>query len=338
MLPILFLALFAAIIPTSLYVLLIWWLDQYEREPGALLLTAFLWGALPAIFIALVVELALRLPLGLLLTPAGADTVGTVIVSPLIEEVAKAGALLGLYLLFRSEIDDVLDGMVYGALIGAGFAMTENFFYFISAGMDGGLQNMVFTVLLRSLVFGLSHALYTGITGIGIGLAASHPRQRLRWLYPPLALLLAILVHFFHNLSLTATAQFPPMFLLTIMVNWGGVLTLLAIAALALRNEKRWIKKYLATEVPEVLSPQHYQLVQSRWQRFGRVAGWLRGANAQEVQKQAKLHHTAMELTFLKLRLQRCRPEQRPKLLPKLEHLRAELKRLDRELNQIETV
>ena len=39
--------------------------------------------------------------------------------------------MLLLFLLVRNEFDNVLDGVVYGAVIGFGFAMTENTLYFI---------------------------------------------------------------------------------------------------------------------------------------------------------------------------------------------------------------
>lgn len=335
MLPILFVALIAAILPTSFYVLLIWWLDRYEREPVMLLATSFLWGAIPAILIALVVELAMAVPLGLLLQPGHANTVGAVLVSPVVEELAKALALVGLVLLFRPEIDDLLDGIVYGALIGAGFAMTENFFYFISVGLESGWSGLAATVLLRSVVFGLSHALFTGITGVGVALAVQSPRPGWRWLAAPAALLLAVFIHFWHNFTLTATGSNALAFALTLVADWGGVLTLLAIAMLALRTEKRWVRQHLACEVPQALSPEHYRLVQTQWQRLGRVSGWLRGVGLQKASLQAQLHHTAMELAFCKQRRLRTLPAEQEALQAEIATLRSHLADLDQRLQQM---
>src|SRR5437879_9967802 len=45
-----------ALVPTLFYALFIWWLDRHEKEPLPLLLVAFLWGAVPAILIAIVLE------------------------------------------------------------------------------------------------------------------------------------------------------------------------------------------------------------------------------------------------------------------------------------------
>src|SRR5687768_1362105 len=118
-------AIAASALPTTLYALLIWWLDRYEKEPLALLLVAFAWGALPAIGIALLFELALT-------GVAAASPLGPGVarwgLAPLVEEPVKALALVGLFVFARGDFDGPLDGIVYGALVGFGFAMTENLF------------------------------------------------------------------------------------------------------------------------------------------------------------------------------------------------------------------
>ena len=43
---------FAAIIPMSIYLALIWKFDRYDREPFKLVFTNYLWGALGAIVLA----------------------------------------------------------------------------------------------------------------------------------------------------------------------------------------------------------------------------------------------------------------------------------------------
>ncbi len=43
----------------------------------------------------------------------------------------KGLALVALFYLARQEFDGPLDGIVYGALIGFGFSMTENLLYFL---------------------------------------------------------------------------------------------------------------------------------------------------------------------------------------------------------------
>jgi len=334
MLPILFVALFAAVSSSVVYVLLIWWLDRYEREPLALLATTFMWGAVPAIIIALVVELALAVPLGMLMQSDTANTLSAVLVAPVVEEFAKALALFGLIIFFRTEIDGLLDGIVYGALIGAGFAMTENFFYFVSVAFEGGWRSLAGIILLRSVVFGLSHALFTAISGLGMAFALKSSRPGWRWLAIPITLALAIFVHFWHNLTLTATASNGLAFVLTVIADWGGVLLLLIIAGLALRTERQWIRRYLAPEVPDVLNPEHYRLIQSQWPRLGRIARWLRGVAWHQASLQAQMHQTAMELAFHKQRRQRTLPKDQEALSAEIMALRKKLADLDRQLQQ----
>jgi len=55
-------AVLGALIPTLFYVLFVWWLDRYEKEPLQLLVLAFLWGAGPAALLSVGVEMALDGP------------------------------------------------------------------------------------------------------------------------------------------------------------------------------------------------------------------------------------------------------------------------------------
>src|SRR5437660_285777 len=47
-----------ACLPVPLYVMLLLWIDRYEAEPVWLLLTAFFWGAMVAVFIAFILNTA----------------------------------------------------------------------------------------------------------------------------------------------------------------------------------------------------------------------------------------------------------------------------------------
>src|SRR5689334_14710752 len=95
-------AILAAAIPTAIYSLLLWWLDRYEKEPLSLILAAFLWGALPAIALAVVFELVLAAPLER--SPIG-PAMAAWGLAPLVEEPIKGLALVGLYRFARYEFD-----------------------------------------------------------------------------------------------------------------------------------------------------------------------------------------------------------------------------------------
>ncbi|HEX8118857.1 MAG TPA: PrsW family intramembrane metalloprotease, partial [Pyrinomonadaceae bacterium] len=118
--------LVAATLPVPVYVTLVLWLDRYEPEPPWMLAGAFCWGALVAVFFAIVIN---SLGVALVSALAGdstAESYGMVVSAPVVEETAKALVLFVLFFWRRDEFDGVTDGVVYAALVGLGFAMTEN--------------------------------------------------------------------------------------------------------------------------------------------------------------------------------------------------------------------
>ncbi|MCX7854240.1 MAG: PrsW family intramembrane metalloprotease, partial [Caldilineales bacterium] len=192
MIPLLILSLLAAVLPTGLYVALVVWSDRYEREPGWLLTTAFGWGALPAVALSIVGTLALGHPQALFDSDLAASLFQAVVAAPIVEEIAKGLALVGIVVFVGHEVDGVLDGLVYGALIGMGFAMTENFFYVLDAALRQDYLNWLVVTFLRTVVFGLNHAFYTAIVGVTLAVAS---RTRRRWWLPALGLVAAMGVH-----------------------------------------------------------------------------------------------------------------------------------------------
>ncbi len=235
MILLLVLSLLAAVIPTVLYVALLVWSDRYEREPGWLLTTAFGWGALPAVFLSVVGTLALGHPQALFDSQWTADVFQAVAAAPIVEEIAKGLALVGIVVFVGREVDGVLDGLVYGALIGMGFGMTENFFYFLDAALQGDYLNWLVVAFLRSVVFGLNHAFYTAIFGVTLAIALGSRRRR--WLPMP-GLLAAIGVHALHNLSATLAARYPGLLLLNLLLSGGGVLVMVLIVLLSWQRER----------------------------------------------------------------------------------------------------
>ncbi len=324
-------ALLAAVIPTIIYIYLIWWCDRYEREPGWLLFTAFVWGAVPAVLLSLVAELAFQGPTGLSALGMADNLRQVVLISPVVEEIIKGLALLGLFYFFRSEFDDVLDGIVYGALIGMGFGMTENFLYLVNAAL-GGWGTLVDLTLLRSLLFGLNHAFYTAITGAALGFAVWQPGIGRKVAFAFGGLALAIAVHMLHNLSTALAPTYPALLLLSLLLSWGGVLILVAIIVLAQRQEQGWITLYLADEVSAVLTEEQYQLVLAHPQRLGKWSAIIRGTDPTQAAEQAAFHHAATELAFRKHQVARFGPEASPELLADVSRRRRQVAELSRSL------
>ncbi|MCB0009300.1 MAG: PrsW family intramembrane metalloprotease, partial [Anaerolineales bacterium] len=166
---ILFVSIIIAAIPTAIFVAIIYWIDRYEKEPLWLLITTFLWGAVPSIIAAFIINTLFSIPFYLVGEGFG-DAIGATFIAPLVEESLKGAALLLILFFWRSEIDSLLDGIIYGAMIGLGFGMVEDIFYFVSQYQAGGVEGWTATILLRTM-FSLNHALFTGVTGLGIAAA-----------------------------------------------------------------------------------------------------------------------------------------------------------------------
>lgn len=299
-------SLLAAFIPTVLYTGLVWWADRHEREPLPLLLAAFFWGAVPAVLAALAIEIALdpgtqhMLDRSLLGGPSP-----TALVAPVMEEIAKGVALLIVAVLIAREFDGILDGIVYGAVIGFGFAMTENTLYFIGAYSEQGWGWWGVIVMLRAVVFGFNHAFFTACTGIGFGLAVLTRRRAARWLFPLLGLAAAIFFHALHNLGAELADRSILPFIIGTLADWGGFWLLILIVILTWESERRWLADGLADEVGALLQPQEYQAMLSfsgrAVRRLAALPLWQGGAGRQTAQFQRRL----VDLAFLKARLRR---------------------------------
>ena len=279
-------AVLGALIPTIFYVLFVWWLDRYEKEPLWLLALAFFWGAGPAAILSVIFEFLVDAPLHNLAEAELSGYLLSVSVSaPVIEESFKGIALIGLVLIFHDEFDDVLDGIIYGAMIGFGFAFTENLVgYFLPILSGQGISAGLVSIFLRAVVFGSNQVFWTAITGAALGYARLSRSWGRRLLVPVAGWALAVLLHSLHNAGASMIGQTLCLSLgFTLMLNWGGVLLLLLVALSAQRREGRWIEHGLAEEVNiGALSREEFDLLRSpgrrlrtRWQarkRGGRAA------------------------------------------------------------------
>jgi len=299
-------AVLGGLLPTLLYVVLLWWLDRYEKEPVWLLATAFLWGAVPAALLSLIVELLLDMPLSAWGGEGVASSVGAIISAPLVEESLKGIALIGLVLVFRREFDDVLDGIIYGAMIGFGFALTENVFaYFLPIASAQGLGVGTGNLLLRSVVFGMNHAFWTGIVGAAVGSARQSRGSAQKYLWPVIGWCVAVLFHAIHNAGAMLSEQTACLSLgISAIVDYGGILMLLAIALLFLRKESRWIDRGLGEEVTRgTLSEADYLLLRSARQRVRKRWAALGKGGVAAHRVVGRYFQCATELAFKKQQL-----------------------------------
>ena len=297
------LTILASVAPAVLYSLVVWWLDRYEKEPWGLLAATFVWGAIPAILLSLVAEIVLGIPLAGLFDEAAAQLITGSVVAPIVEETAKAVAIGLVFIVFRAEIDGVLDGIVYGALVGFGFAMTENALYFLGALMEGGAGDWLIVVFTRTMVFGLNHGLFSGIVGMGFGYAAITRSRWKRWAAPVVALVAAILVHAVHNLSVSLAAEMCWPILISLANDWGGVIILLIMVLLSWDREKGWITQELSDEVSAgTLSQDDYETAVLYGRRVAAQWRALYSYGLGEARRVRRYHQMATELAFAKRR------------------------------------
>ncbi|MFB8176350.1 PrsW family intramembrane metalloprotease [Streptomyces sp. NPDC055966] len=189
------------------------WLDRVAPGPRRNLVFAFAWGACAAALIAIVANsFATRWIATATADPAGADTLGATVIAPIVEESAKAAAVLLVFLFRRRDFTGIVDGMVIAGITATGFAFTENILYLGTAfgadqlSGDSGIASVTAaTFFVRIVMSPFAHPLFTTMTGLGFGLSAfSAPRQRARRvLLPVCGLLLAMSMHAFWNGSST---------------------------------------------------------------------------------------------------------------------------------------
>ena len=296
-------SILAAVIPAVVYSLAVWWLDRYEKEPWGLLAVTFIWGAMPAVFLALVAEVLFGIPFSAVFGEAVEQVIQGSAVAPIVEEVIKGLAVLFVFLIFRAEFDGPLDGIVYGALVGFGFGMTENIFYFLGGFAEGGAARWVMVIFIRTFLFGLNHGLFTSITGLGFGYASIADTARKRWLAPPLALGGAIMVHAVHNTFTGLAVELCWPILISVVSDWGGVIVIALMVFLTWDREKRWIVRELKTEIDEgIISPADYEIVGSYSRRVAAQWSALSKHGLRQALIVRKLHQLTTELAFKKHR------------------------------------
>ncbi len=270
-------ALTIPLIPALGITLLSDFIDRFEREPWYLRLAAFLWGAIIAVpsaaFIGQFFDQLITSTWGAS-GNIGLHALLQGLNSGVTEETLKGLGVLLLFMVLRDEFDNVTDGIVYGALIGAGFAMVENFFYFADNQADWPV------LIVGRIVLGwLCHSTFTVCFGAALGYIR---HTRVRWQHiviPLLGYLLAVGLHTVFDFVNGFVKELVP----AVGVNNPTVLTISLIAVVAnyippfitqlvilyvlmksLAHEAAIIRDFLAPEVcTGVITVDEYALLQS---------------------------------------------------------------------------
>jgi len=183
-----------AFLPPIIYAIWIRNTERYEREKWKPIVLCFLWGATIAIAASLILEVILDISLTISIDDKNIlSLVAVIIVAPFVEEFTKP-LVLRLKTVKRG-LDELEDGLIYGAVAGLGFSATENLLYgysFISRSL------MMFFVLMviRSVGGCLLHASATSLTGYGYGKSIM---KKTSFLCILPFFILAILVHGLYN-------------------------------------------------------------------------------------------------------------------------------------------
>ena len=304
----LLLSVTAASIPALIYATLVLRLDRYEIEPLRAVLACFTWGAVGAILFSVAAGLLFQFALEESLGVEAAAAASVVIGAPVVEESFKGIAVLAVLIFARDEIDTTLDGLVYGALVGVGFAMTENILYFGQAYLEGGLGEFGTLVLARAVLGGLGHPAYTAITGSAIGWARGrYGRGIARVIVPILGWVVAVALHIAWNGGLVLTSfqmgeEAGLLELVTVqsvIVIVPAVLVLYLIARLSRRHELRILREELVAEVERgtITQAEYAAIIDAEERQRALAAAQARGGRALRRRQQA-FFHTAADLAL----------------------------------------
>ena len=216
-----------SVVPALALTAYFWFEDPTRREPLEPMAITFLLSILFASFAAVVNTL--MSPVFGVIPIIGLPLYFFLVVGPIEETVKWASIRIHAY--HDERFDAVIDGVVYGAIAGLGFAAIENFVYIINiysqaapAGAVTQLESASQTAYVRAFV-GPGHVIYSSFAGYYLGLAKFNPDNR-----GPIVvkgLLIAVFIHALYN-TLVSTLPLTNItlaaFLLVYVGFWLGVL------------------------------------------------------------------------------------------------------------------
>jgi len=288
------------------YLVFIWWLDRYEREPLWLVFLTFIWGGLGGTCLSCIINSTVGAGLLEVVGESASQVMTTVIVAPVVEEVMKGLVFVAL-LNIGNNIDNRTDGLIYGAATGLGFAAMENLWYYANgfdAANPGGLLP---TIFLRTLFTSLVHCVSSALLGMAIGYAR-HRSGAARWLvWPALGYVLAVVNHGTWNGLATLMSVFGEQeqelagltLLFSCSLVLGASAMMFIMTQISLHAEHKFIRHYLLEEARRGVLPTAHAEIIPYWTKRRR-RGWApKGINKEEYIKTATLlafRHRQLEI------------------------------------------
>lgn len=303
-------SLIAAVLPMLIYLLIIWRMDKYEREPFQFLLLHFLWGAFGAIILGLAGSFALENFTGYNDNSSTGDSlIQTILFAPISEEIAKGVFLF--WSIKSRKFDNITDGLVYGGAVGLGFGMTENFTYFITYGDT--LSSWIFLVVVRSGFSAVMHCIATATFGAFLGMAKFNLNSYKK-LLPVAGISLAIFFHLIWNLTVSFSSTFLIGFIFILLL----IIYFFQIFRYAIKKEKNVIETELLEESELINLPKEHILILSSPLRFRQ--GWI------EEGIRKNYFRTAIRLAFKKMQSKNSTGFKRESYDYEIEELRNRIK------------
>lgn len=203
--------------------------DVYEREPLAIVAYCFGWGA----FSGIIAGVLNSLITGPFLGAGGAGFIEEPLKIWGVYQIAKSARM-------RNEFNDHLDGIIYGAAAGAGFAGLENFWYITDMVLNNAYPALI-AIFIRSLT-GVMHISWSAIAGRSLGVAKATKGEIKRSDMLP-GILVAAFIHFLWN-SLPSDISL----LIILPFTLGGLRNMIKAAV---DDEKRWGFEFFAPDEKE---------------------------------------------------------------------------------------
>lgn len=271
-------ASFASLVVVG-YLVFIWWLDRYEREPAWLVLLTFAWGALGGTVFSCIVNSTM----GAVATAIGGTGFGAfataVLIAPPVEEFMKALILLALVLI-GNNVDNRTDGLIYGAATGLGFACVENLWYYYNNAVHG-FAAIIAIATIRTLFTAMLHCTSSAMLGMAVGYAR-HRSGALRWLvFPAIGYFFAVLNHATWNgISTTSSllSSDPSVnlaaLLFGMLILTGTIILMFALTQWSLHSEHKIIRDQLLAEARRGVIPSEHAAIIPFWLQRSK-SGWL---------------------------------------------------------------
>lgn len=317
----LFLSLILAIIPIVIYLLLLWWLDKYDREPFKFLLLHFFWGMIGAIAFGILFSWIINQILFSNFDDMKTrEMISSVVTAPIVEEAVKGFILI--FTLTRRKFDNLTDGIVYGGSIGLGFGLTENFLYFFFTSES--LSDLISLAIIRNTFSVSIHFVATATFGCFLALS----KFNIFWKKLILIMtgyFIAVFIHAFWNFS----TFFSWTFIMGLLFVIVSLILIYGLIQLSISFEKNIIFYELNEEILNGNLSSKYASVISDY-RLRNNKGWI----SEHIRKD--YINFATTLAFRKNQLKNIKSENLKKsYIVEIEFLRNKLHQLEKEANEL---